>query len=90
MEDTSQQLRVNRQTTEERVARLRNQALCELLLKHDHRAPEERAMRQELERDGGRDLVRHVRNAHVEVRQLRPQYITLNHLQNNHSIMLHP
>ena len=50
--DPGEQLRINRESTVEFVARLRHKSLRELALEHQHGASEERTVEQELEHLG--------------------------------------
>lgn len=81
MVDLGQQLRVERQTAEERRAGLGNEAHGKLTLEHEHGAAEQRAVRQKFEGQRRRDLIGNVGHAHVEVGQLNLQEIAVDDLQ---------
>jgi hypothetical protein len=52
-----------------RIARPGNEPERKLALEHEHRAPERRAVRQQLKHNRRRDVVRHVGHDGVEKRQ---------------------
>ena len=69
--DLGVELHVRGQTRPERGTGLRDEAHRELALEHQYRHAEERPVRQETEDERGRDLVRCVGDADVEVREVR-------------------
>lgn len=69
--DLGVELHVRGQTRPERGTRLRDEPHRELALEHQYGHAEERSVGQETEDERGRDLVRRVGNADVEVGELR-------------------
>jgi hypothetical protein len=76
-----EKLGVDRESAVERLPWLGQEAHGKLPLEHDDCAAEEGPVGEQLEDDGGGDLVRDVGDAHVEVRELRLQDVALNNLQ---------
>ena len=70
-------LRVHTQTTVQFVTRFRAETFRKLLLKHDDCATKERAMFQEFENQTARYLVGDICTAHIKIRQIDLEGITL-------------
>mmetsp|Transcript_17832 Transcript_17832/g.53666 ORF Transcript_17832/g.53666 Transcript_17832/m.53666 type:complete len:400 (+) Transcript_17832:82-1281(+) len=79
--DLDEEPRVQGQAAVVVLADLRDEPLRELLLEHEDRAAEERAVREEAEDEGRGDLVRHVGRADVEDGPRAAQHVRLLHLE---------
>ena len=76
-----EQLAVGREAAVERVAGLRDEAQRKLALEHQHGLAERGPLREQLEHERRRHLVRRVRDAHVKVREVDLQTVRHDHLQ---------